>query len=83
MNIEELLGVLHSQKEIRAFKDWQIIYSVSMSSQYVYIIKSLLFVPIWDESTHRYSAPRNTGLWSWGSKQSRAIVFLTVAMLSC
>ncbi|KAA6317826.1 hypothetical protein EZS27_032082 [termite gut metagenome] len=27
LNIEELLGVLHSQKEIRAFKDWQIIYT--------------------------------------------------------
>ncbi|KAA6308080.1 hypothetical protein EZS27_040244 [termite gut metagenome] len=30
MNPEELLSVLHSQKEIRAFKDWQIIYSVAV-----------------------------------------------------
>ncbi|KAA6311962.1 hypothetical protein EZS27_037019, partial [termite gut metagenome] len=31
MQTEELLGVLHSQKEIRAFKDWQIIYSVAVN----------------------------------------------------
>ncbi|KAA6325322.1 hypothetical protein EZS27_025451 [termite gut metagenome] len=30
MKTEELLGVLHSQKEIRAFKDWQIIYCVAV-----------------------------------------------------
>ncbi|KAA6310297.1 hypothetical protein EZS27_038378 [termite gut metagenome] len=30
MKTEELLSVLHSQKEIRAFKDWQIIYSVTV-----------------------------------------------------
>ena len=28
---EELLAVLNSQKEVRAFKDWQIIYSVQMN----------------------------------------------------
>ncbi|KAA6336576.1 hypothetical protein EZS27_015278 [termite gut metagenome] len=28
LSIEELLSVLNSQKEIRAFKDWQIIYYV-------------------------------------------------------
>ncbi|KAA6329885.1 hypothetical protein EZS27_021353 [termite gut metagenome] len=32
MNTEELLSVLHSQKEIRAFKDWQIIYCVAVSA---------------------------------------------------
>ncbi|KAA6319560.1 hypothetical protein EZS27_030565 [termite gut metagenome] len=31
MKTEELLGVLHSQKEIRAFKDWQIIYCVAVN----------------------------------------------------
>ncbi|KAA6331617.1 hypothetical protein EZS27_019798 [termite gut metagenome] len=31
LNTEELLSVLHSQKEIRAFKDWQIIYSVAVN----------------------------------------------------
>ncbi|KAA6318384.1 hypothetical protein EZS27_031599, partial [termite gut metagenome] len=31
MKTEGLLGVLHSQKEIRAFKDWQIIYSVAVN----------------------------------------------------
>ncbi|KAA6325922.1 hypothetical protein EZS27_024913 [termite gut metagenome] len=30
LNAEELLSVLHSQKEIRAFKDWQIIYCVAV-----------------------------------------------------
>jgi hypothetical protein len=30
LDTEALLSVLHSQKEIRAFKDWQIIYSVSV-----------------------------------------------------
>ncbi|KAA6320615.1 hypothetical protein EZS27_029632 [termite gut metagenome] len=32
MNTEELLSVLHSQKEIRAFKDWQIIYCVAVNA---------------------------------------------------
>ncbi|KAA6323573.1 hypothetical protein EZS27_027001 [termite gut metagenome] len=31
MKTEELLGVLNSQKEIRAFKDWQITYSVAVN----------------------------------------------------
>ncbi|KAA6338856.1 hypothetical protein EZS27_013177 [termite gut metagenome] len=32
LNTEELLSVLNSQKEIRGFKDWQIIYSVAINA---------------------------------------------------
>ncbi|KAA6310818.1 hypothetical protein EZS27_037947 [termite gut metagenome] len=31
LNTEELLSVLNSQKEIRSFKDWQIIYCVAVN----------------------------------------------------
>jgi transposase len=32
LNIEELLSVLHSQKELRTFKDWQIITTVQTNT---------------------------------------------------
>jgi hypothetical protein len=32
LQTDELLGVLNSKKKIRAFKDWQIIYSVAVNA---------------------------------------------------